>query len=114
MGRYQIVHWYIFNLLILEQMSLIYCGIRNDEDSVKTTKYNSTIVQNMPGTIISFHPTNKSTYFVGTKIGLVIKVYCIFISLENSLEQSISAYTPMPIALFTAFTNVANLHCNLH
>uniref|UniRef100_A0A2S2PVV5 Dynein axonemal intermediate chain 4 n=1 Tax=Schizaphis graminum TaxID=13262 RepID=A0A2S2PVV5_SCHGA len=55
-----------------EQMSLIYCGIRND--SAKLNKSNlSTIVQNMPGTIISFHPTNKSTYFIGTKVGFVVQ-----------------------------------------
>ncbi|XP_016659241.1 WD repeat-containing protein 78-like isoform X1 [Acyrthosiphon pisum] len=55
-----------------EQMSLIYCGIRND--SAKPNKFNhSTIVQNMPGTVISFHPTNKSTYFIGTKVGFVVQ-----------------------------------------
>ncbi|XP_022164666.1 WD repeat-containing protein 78-like isoform X4 [Myzus persicae] len=55
-----------------EQMSLIYCGIRND--AAKPNKFNhSTIVQNMPGTVISFHPTNKSSYFIGTKVGFVVQ-----------------------------------------
>ncbi|XP_025409164.1 WD repeat-containing protein 78-like isoform X3 [Sipha flava] len=56
-----------------EQMSLIYCGIRNEVNTGKTNKFNSTIVQNMPGTVISFHPTNKNTYFIGTKIGFVVQ-----------------------------------------
>lgn len=53
-------------------MSLIHCGIRND--ATKSNKVDSTIVQNMPGTILAFHPTNKNTYFVGTKIGFILQV----------------------------------------
>lgn len=86
---YDIGCWIIFNWLILEQMSLIYCGIRKDADAVKTPKYDSAIVQNMPGTIISFHPTNKSTYFVGTKVGLVVQVTMDFIFYSTSIR----AYT---------------------
>lgn len=60
---------------ILEQMSLIYCGIRNYAAKPNICKFDySTIVQNMPGTVISFHPTNKSTYFVGTKVGFIVQV----------------------------------------
>lgn len=65
----------IFYLLILEQMSLIHCGIRKDAvDVVKINKSDSSIVQNMAGTFIMFHPINKSKYFVGTKIGFIVQV----------------------------------------
>lgn len=64
------------NLMILEQISLIYCGIRKNADiTVKTNKkYDSTIVQNMSGTTITFHPVNKGTYFIGTNVGYLIQV----------------------------------------
>ncbi|XP_025207535.1 WD repeat-containing protein 78-like [Melanaphis sacchari] len=55
-----------------EQMSLIYCGIRNDAAKPNKSDH-STIVQNMSGTVISFHPTNKSTYYIGTKVGFVVQ-----------------------------------------
>lgn len=51
-------------------MSLIYCGIQKDNDN----NTNSSIVQNMSGTVITFHPINENIYFIGTKIGFIVKV----------------------------------------
>lgn len=88
--------YYVFNIPISEQMSLIYCGIRNDSGGiVKPNKYDSTIVQNMPGTVISFHPTDKSTYFVGTKIGFVVKVLLCFDKLAFFARTHSCSYTAL-------------------
>lgn len=77
----------MFKLLILEQMSLIYCGVRNNIDITKTdTIYDSTIVHNMSGTFLSFHPTNNSTYFVGSKVGFVVEVCTYFIKFKLHLS----------------------------
>lgn len=56
-------------------MSLIHCGIRNDANNIKMNKTDSIIVQNMSGTVLSFHPIDKNKYFVGTKIGFILQVY---------------------------------------
>jgi len=60
----------------IEQTSLIFCGVRNNAaNMVRTSEtHESTIVHNMAGTTISFHPTKNSTYLIGTKVGLVMQV----------------------------------------
>lgn len=82
----------IIHFLNIEQISLINCGVRNNTDVKKANKtYNSTIVQNMPGTVLTFHPTNKSTYFVGTKVGFVVQVGIYLIGFNILLNRNKSS-----------------------
>ncbi|XP_050530293.1 dynein axonemal intermediate chain 4-like [Daktulosphaira vitifoliae] len=57
----------------IDQMFLIYCGLKNDEGI--TLKNNSIIVQNMSGTVITFHPIKKMIFYVGTNFGFIVKNY---------------------------------------
>ncbi|XP_050439156.1 dynein axonemal intermediate chain 4-like [Adelges cooleyi] len=54
----------------IDQVSLLYCGIRNGGSAIAS---NAVVAQNMSGTILSLHPTDRTIYFVGTKFGFIVK-----------------------------------------
>lgn len=47
----------------------------------------------MSGTVITFHPLNESIYFVGTKIGFIVKVSNLSTELNFILSINIADHT---------------------